>query len=416
MNSSNGPQERRIAYVLKVYPRFSQTFVLNEILAHQRAGYPVDVFSLRRPNDCRFHAMLAAVESPVRYLDQPIGMEEFWCQVRQSCDQFPELWRVLGRATRYTALEIAQGMQLAVQVRRLGIDHLHAHFGNTAAAVAHIAADIAGITYSFTAHAKDIFHDSVQTENLFQKIRDASCVVTVSDFNREFLQMTFPSVSDRLERVYNGLNLESLPFDDPVKREPLVLGVGRLVEKKGFDVLIAACDVLKRRGHEFACQIIGSGPLESALRRQITQLQLQNIISLVGALPSEQVQQRIQRASVLAAPCVIASDGDRDGLPTVILEAMALGTPCVATRVTGIPEAVQDEVTGLLVPPADVTRLTDACETLLVNCHRRRELAQSARKVVEESFCVDRNTRRLRQIFDDGRLPAMKRKEPHLVS
>src|SRR5205823_4150700 len=147
--------------------------------------------------------------------------------------------------------------------------------------------------------------------------------------------------------------LGSFPFAEPRERPPRIVAVGRLVEKKGFTTLVDACAILLRRGAEFECNIIGEGELESALAKQIESLGLSNRVKLLGPQPQREVIRHIRNAAALAAPCVLGSDGNRDGLPTVLLEAMALGTACVSTDVTGIPEVLHHEKTGLLVPQND---------------------------------------------------------------
>src|SRR5262249_40026982 len=155
---------------------------------------------------------------------------------------------------------------------------------------------------------------------------------------------------DRVQRIYNGLNLDEFPFTPPVQRPPVVLAVGRLVPKKGFDQLVAACALPALRERECSCRIIGAGPLWGELQAQVERLGLHSRVELVGPLPQPEVIQEMRNAAVLAAPCVVDEDEDRDGLPNVIQEALALGTPVVSTDVAGIPEIVRDGETGLQVP------------------------------------------------------------------
>lgn len=390
----------RIGYVLKVYPRLSQTFVLNEILEHESAGLPLDIFSLRLPDDGYFHESLAKVRSRVTYLPKPSGkMSEFWEELRRTSQQSPQVWSALGDASDETASEVKQALMLAREIHERGIEHLHAHFGTVATTVARLAAEITGITYSFTAHAKDIFHETVQPAQLRRKLADATAVVTVSRYNVDHLTRTYGDAARGLELVYNGLNLDDYPFESPVQREPLILGVGRLVEKKGFQYLIDACHILKREGQTFRCEIVGAGVLSEHLHNRIVALDLDDRVTLTGALPQGAVREKIRRAAMLAVPCVFAADGDRDGLPTVLLEAMALGTPCIATDVTGIPEVIARERTGLVAAQRDARQLAAACHRLLDDSQLRVSLARAARKLVEARFDIRANTRALREIF-----------------
>jgi glycosyltransferase involved in cell wall biosynthesis len=239
----------------------------------------------------------------------------------------------------------------------------------------------------------------VQPERLRRKLADAVTTITVSDFNLEYLQTTYRDDANRAQRVFNGLDLQRLTFSPPAGRRPLILGVGRLVAKKAFRDLVEACAVLAESGERFRCEIVGEGPLEDELKALISRKGIDDRVELLGALPHEAVVDRLRQASVLAAPCVVAGDGDRDGLPTILLEAMALGTPCVATDVTGIPEVLRDEHTGLTVPQAAPRALAEACARLIRDPRLCERLATNARARIETDFDIRRNTARMREII-----------------
>jgi glycosyltransferase involved in cell wall biosynthesis len=390
----------RIGYVVKRYPRYSETFIVNEILAHEAAGLEIAIFSLRPPNDPRFQEAISRVRAPVTYLPTGGGRStELWSALEAAGRSLPEFWGKLSLARGEDPSDVAQAVHLACEARRLGVFHLHAHFATVATTVARLAARFAEVSYTFTAHAKDIFHESVSAEDLRRKISGAAAVITVSDFTASFLRGIDGSVPSRVERLYNGLPLARFPFEDPLGRPPGIVAVGRLIEKKGFTDLVDACGLLAERGREFSCCIIGGGPLEEELRRRIHKLGLGSLVELAGPQPLPEVVARVRSASVLAAPCVVGSDGNRDGMPTVLLEAMALGTPCVSTDVTGIPEIVRDGETGLTVPQRDPRALAAAIERLFASPALRRELAFRARRLIEEEFDIRRNAARLRQIF-----------------
>jgi glycosyltransferase involved in cell wall biosynthesis len=224
-------------------------------------------------------------------------------------------------------------------------------------------------------------------------------VVTVSDYNEQFLRGNFGAAADHVLRIYNGLDLAEFPFRSPMDRPPRIVAVGRLIEKKGFADLISACALLREAGIPFTCQIIGSGEQDAMLRREIVANGLEDRVEMVGALPLAEVKARVQDASLLAVPCVVGGDGNRDGLPTVLLEAMALGTPCAATDVTGIPELVWNEETGLLVPSRDVRELAGALGRLLSDPSLRVRLARQARSLIEREFDIHRNSSLLRELF-----------------
>lgn len=380
----------RVGYVLKMYPRFSETFILTEILAHEARGVPLEIISLRRPLDGNFHAELADVRAPVTYLvDRRVKAGDLWDRLAHAVDDLhldahlDELWRE-------DVGDVVQALEVARFARDRGLDHLHAHFGSVATTVTRLAARLAGITYSFTAHAKDIFHESVDPDDLRRKLADGSAVVTISQHNLDHLRDRFGPVSDRVHLVRNGLALDRFPWQPAGEaargERPLVAGVGRLVEKKGFADLVAACRILADRGIDFECRIMGDGMLAESLQAEVERLGLGDRVHLVGPGTQDEVRTLLREAHVFAAPCVVADDANRDGLPTVLLEAMALGTPCVATPVTGIPEAVEHGATGLLVPPRSPYDLADALERVLHDPDLAGGLAARARTRVEEEF------------------------------
>lgn len=396
----NRPTPPHVAYVVKRYPRFSETFIVNEILAHEAAGVRVTIFSLRPGTDTHFQDVVSRVRAPVHYLPHGhIRADDFWSTLKQTMRTFPGGAQVLGQTREPTSIMVHQAMALALEVQRRGIHHLHAHFATSATSVAALAARLAGIDYSFTAHAKDIFHQEVDEEELGRKLAGARTVVTVSDYNVEDLRRRFGRDAERVRRIYNGLDLSEFPFEPCPGTPGRIVAAGRLVEKKGFDVLIDACALLRDRGVALECRIVGGGEDEEQLRRRINALDLQGVVHMTGPLPRGDVIREMRRASVFAAPCVEGSDGNRDGLPTVLLEAMALGIPCISTRVTGIPELVQDGVTGLLLDPRDTEGLADAIQQLLPSPPEAARLVHGARRRIEEDFDIHRNAARIREIF-----------------
>ena len=393
----------RIGYVVKRYPRYSETFIVNELLAHEAAGLDVEIFALRQSNDTHFQDLIARVRAPVHYLPYAaLRADQLWRELVRARTELSDLVGGLEAAWDADVSELYQALELAREVRARGLCHLHAHFATSATVVARIAARLAGISFSFTAHAKDIFHEEVDPAQLSQKMRDAAAVITVSDFNERHLRASDATSADRVVRIYNGLNLESFRFEAPGNRANRILGVGRLVEKKGFGDLVEACAVLAESGRDFDCRLIGEGPLEPELRARIEELGLGSRVELTGPLPQNLVRAEIREAAVFAAPCVVGTDGNRDGLPTTLLEAMALGTPCIATDVTGIPEILRDGETGLAVPQHDPKAIARAAARLLDDPDERVRLAQGARRLIEANFDIARNTASQREIFRTG--------------
>ncbi|WP_457670963.1 glycosyltransferase family 4 protein [Thiolapillus sp.] len=404
-----------VGYIVKRYPRYSETFIVNEVLSHERAGADIHIFALRPPNDTHFQDIIARVRAPVHYLPyNKMKLENWLGMITELTGKLPGLRRHLADNLHHGAREILQAAVLAEQVQRHGIRHLHAHFATYPAEVTRLAALFAGVSYSFTAHAVDIFHESVRTEDLREKFSDAAFTVTVSDYNLDYLQQRLGAIPSTVHRIYNGMDLDQFTWKSPLQRPPEIIAIGRLVEKKGFRDLVDACAILRRKGTPFRCRIIGMGDLREALAQQIIHHGLQDVVELSGPMPQNEIRSRIQSAAVFAAPCVVAADGNRDGLPTVLLEAMALGTPCISTDVTGIPEVILHEQTGYQVPQHDPDALASALEILLQDGQKREDLARRARRLIEEHFDVDRNTALIRQQFSLAAAPVSASAEQNL--
>lgn len=393
-------QNLKIGYVVKRYPRYSETFIVNEILAHEAAGMEIEIFSLRSPSDTHFQDSISRVKAPVHYLStQGVRIPEFWTAIEKAANLLPDFWSQLKQAKGEVPIEVYQAISLAQLARERELQGLHAHFATSSAAVARLAAHLAGIPFTITAHAKDIFHESVELADLEKKFQDALAVVTVSDFNLKYLNQILPKHKNKLVRIYNGLDLDRFQFEPETSKANKIIAVGRMVEKKGFIYLIQACEILTRTHPDFHCQIIGSGEEEESLRSEIIRLGLEKKVELTGPLPQAEVMQRLKEATVFAAPCIVGKDGNRDGLPTVLLESMAVGTACVSTDVTGIPEILKHGVTGLLAPQHDPVALASELEKLLKQDALRKKIEIQARKMIENAFDIHTNTKLLRDVF-----------------
>ena len=404
MTATITPRSPRVGYVLKMYPRFSETFIVHEILQQEAVGTHVEIFSLRLPIDGRFHEALARVQAPVTYLSREHKASLFWSSLREAAREVPTITEHLDELLAAPEDEALAAVELAGAIRRSGLEHLHAHFGSIAADVARLAARLTGITYSFTAHAKDIFHEEVDPAGLATKLREAHTTVTVSDFNRTHLRAEFGEDAERVVRLYNSVDLEAFPFEPKgVAPGPArVAAVGRLVEKKGFGDLLTAVATLVDEGRDVHLDLVGTGPLEPVLREQVRTLGLGDRVTMHGALPQGRVREIVADAAVFAAPCVIGADGNRDGLPTVLLEALALGTPAVSTPVTGIPEIVRHEETGLLVPESDPGALAAALARTLDEPEAAAERARAARSLLEADFDFRDHAVTLQGIFREA--------------
>lgn len=387
----------RVGYVLKRFPRFSETFILNELLAHEAAGAVVDVFSLLDPPDEPRHARLTRLKAEVTMLSGVGGGRE-----EQPVPGDEALFA--GKTPRQIGRIMAKAEAVANAAQARGIGHLHAHFGSDATTVALLAARIMGGTFSFTAHARDIYHTYVSPEADAEmrraKLREAAFTVTVSDYNARHLSALCPEAAGRIVRLYNGIDLGAFRPVAPCRLKPgRLLAVGRMVEKKGFATLIDAAALLRDRGVAFDLEIVGSGPLEAALKAQVDHLGLSGHVTLAGALPQELLVERMEAAALAVLACRVTESGDRDGLPTVLLEAMARGLPVVTTTVAGGPEIVIPDVTGKLCPPDDPAALADAIASVLADRDQAFLMGAAGRARAQRLFDLDRNTAMLRGLL-----------------
>lgn len=409
-------QPLRIGYVLKRFPRFSETFILNEILALERSGVEVEVFSLLRPAVEDRHALLSEMKAPVTYL--PSTGSTCKLTVKQglaaktaalsglfdNVGTFPPIFS--GKSPQEVAVLHLKASILAFLAHRSGIRHLHAHFGSDAVTVAALVSRLTGGSFSYTAHARDIYHTYVSplddTRMRRAKIAEARFVTTVSDYNAAHLRNLCPDAARRIHRLYNGIDMTRFVAKPETRQPGRIVSVGRLIEKKGFPILIEACRVLRDRGHSFDCMILGDGPMRVQLEAQVAQLGLAGMVRLDGSVPQERLIAELQTGAVATLPCIVSESGDRDGLPTVLLEAMALGLPVVTTTVSGGPEIVADGETGLLCPPGNPAALASALESLLADPDRAAEMGAAGRLRAERHFDLERNVATLRGLFENA--------------
>ena len=251
------------------------------------------------------------------------------------------------------------------------------------------------ITFSFTAHANDIFAPRKFEIGLDKLVGAARVIVTETDYAEKFLRERFPERADRIHRVYNGLNLAEFGRATFSSDPPSIVAIGRLIVKKGFANLIRACALLVERGRSFRCEIFGEGPLEKQLRGQIAELTLEEFVQLPGPKPQHELRERLARASVFVMPSVPEPEGGMDNLPTVIMEAMATGLPIVSTRIGGIPEMVIENETGFLVQPDDSVALADAIEKVTNDRSLGQRLGQAGYQRAQKLFSIEKNVHRL---------------------
>lgn len=391
-----------VGYVLRRFPILSETFVLNEVLAVEKRGVPVTVFSVD-PGEPAHSGPLRELRAEVIDLPPRSDAAALAAGSEKTAARFPEGWAeasALARGVeRSHRKHLAQGALVAAAAGRLGLRHLHAHFASRGTDVAFFASKIAGIPFSFTPHAYDLYKDNVDPAVLKRRIEAAAAVVAVSDYNARYLSELAPSAADRIVRVDYGIDLSVFAPAPPPPLPLTILSVARLEEKKGLDTLLEACALLRDRGTTFQCRIVGEGKLREALEALIEEHRLGDRVSLLGALAHADVLAEYRRAHLFALPCRIAPNGNRDGLPNAILEAMACGLPVVATTVSGIPEAIEDGRNGLLVSQDDATALGEALASLIDDEDRRLRIGRAARESVDPRFGLDRASTKMAELF-----------------
>ena len=434
-----------IGYVVKGFPRLSETFIASEIFRLERAGIPIRLFVLKpveaHERGAR-HAMAERIRARPTYLPgttslsgvsrtrwlarnlsaflpalrrvarrRPLGLLRASSAALVDSLRARQLWWSLPR--KVFLRELLLGVALADRLLEAGdVRHLHAHFAHGSTTVTWYASRITGVPFSFTAHARDIYTEKLNPGRLLpRKLRAARFVVTCTEANRRHLQALADGT--HVHRVYHGLNVDFTRILANGVRPPArngrfrVLAVGRLVTKKGFDVLVEAAGILAERGVPVEVVIVGHpAPLEPdvgpALERAISELGLAGRVHLVGAMSQAALFDEYRRASAFCLPCRVADSGDRDGIPNVMVEAMACGVPVVGTEVSGLPELVEAERNGLLVPPDDPEAVAEALLRLYSDSELARALGRRAEMTVRERFDGDRLARELATLFREA--------------
>lgn len=386
------------AYLFERFPSFVQTFVYREAREMVRQGMEPWLVSIRRPGD-------------PSHLAEDVGVDTFYLpeadEIRQEIDArlasegLPAAQRraVAEWRKKPDSNRVFEAVWLGRELMSRKIRHVHAHFGGLAARTAWMIKKLWGITYSFTGHANDIFCENDFPITNTMLIRGARLVVTETDFARRWMEERYPFARGKVARVFNGMNTEGFLPRAPAAAPPCVLSVGRFVEKKGFADLIEACRLLRSRGRQFECHIIGDGPLETNLQMRIERAGLQGVVRLLGARSQAEVRQALSAAHVFALASVPESGGGSDNLPTVIMEAMLAGVPVVSTRVAGIPEMVDEGENGFLVEPRNPAALAGALEKVLTGVQLAERFGAHGRAAAREKFAVEKTTAALKELL-----------------
>lgn len=425
-NTHQGRQgeKPRLVYIIGTYPQLTTTFIDREVDGLRRRDVHVQLVSIRRPSS-RLSLNQQALQNGVVYL-LPVRVHSllqghFGFALRRPATYFRTLIYLLSRphgdlkSRVKTFLHFATGVYAAHVLRGARWDHIHAHFADRSATVAIVASRLLDLPYSFTAHANDIY---VHPVLLPEKLSEARFVATCTAYNRDHLRRLLPAeLADKVKCIYHGLDLRKYKTAGVAHRgKPLLLAVGQLKEKKGFSYLLEACKILKGRGYDFECQIVGDGHLRAPLQEQIRRLSLEGTARICGALPHQEVVRKYRRATILVLPSVLGADGDRDGIPNVILEAMAMQLPVVSTIHSGIPEVIHDGVNGLLVPPGDFSALAGAIARLLDDADLRVSLGKRGRIAVTEKFNIEHNVGQLLAEFTNPQVASPRGKRRSLAT
>src|SRR5215472_14407917 len=386
----------RFAYLFERFPSFGQTFCYREVAELDRQDIALPIFSIRNPKDEPPQDWDRRIVERVHYLPEEKALLDEVRRAQGKRSLSAEIVAALnewGRRTDF--LRLYQAVYVGLCLQRMGVDHVHAHFAGMAARTAFWINTFFPITFSFTAHANDIFSPREFEVGLDKLVDAARAIVTETDYAARFLRERFPHRADCVCRIYNGLDISEFGRADFSSAPPLIIAVGRLIPKKGFGDLIRTCALLAERGKSFRCEIIGEGPLEDQLRRQIDELHLQNNVVLTGTKPQTELRRRLAAANVFVLPSVIDPDGGMDNLPTVIMEAMATWLPVVSTNIGGILEMVIENETGFLVKPGDASAMADATQTVINDRSFAARLGHSGYERARTLFSIENNVREL---------------------
>jgi len=396
--STATPTEHSFAYLFERFPSFVQTFVYRESAEMVRQGMNPWLVSIRRPDDPG--PLAAQMDADIFYLPEEKTLRQE-VDARRTDGKLG--WRVHKAIPRHRGEKDSQRMfeavWLAPELKNRGIRHVHAHFGGMATRTAYWLKQLFGITYSFTGHANDIFCDTEYPVTNADLARDASFIVTETDYARRWMEDRYPFTKGRVFRVFNGIDPAGFFPREPAGPVPRIISVGRYVEKKGFDILIDACAILKDRGIEFSCDLIGGGPLEDVLVRMTADRGVEKQVRILGPRSQDEVRKALAASQVFALACQPDAEGGSDNLPTVIAEAMFTGLPCISTDIAGVPEMIENEVNGLLVPPRNATALADGLERLIVDRELADRLSQAGLATAKEKFSIDQPVHELRELL-----------------
>lgn len=402
----------KAAYVLLRFPCLTETFVAEEIQKMQAAGIEVCIYSLLASRDNLIQPVSVSL-LPFARTAPNLLHPALWAAQLQYLFHSPRTYFNLAaillkqpsprRSVFFKRLAIFwKSVWIARDLEKRRIDLIHTHFAWLAAAAGWIAGSLLEVPYTITAHAYDIY--SEKNDLLPLTARNAARVITISQKNRQAIKEFVPGLpEEKIQVIHCGVDLDYFtwqPAGFPFPPSPLqITSVGSLIEKKGHEYLIRACDILKREGFPFRCNIIGAGELEQELTALVRQLGLDGMVTLTGKRSQDQVKTRLSVSNVFILACVRTSSSDQDGIPVAMMEAMAMGVPVISTPVSGIPELITHGVTGLLVNERDPEGIARSVTSLVQDTALRTTLQVEGRKLVEKEYNIITNVDNLKQIF-----------------
>lgn len=403
-----GANKLKVAYILHRFPYLTETFIMREMYWIREHGIKLYIFSLLAPKHDIVHDQAQDLLHYTRYspyLSWKVIKAQFYFFWRSPMRYLNAFVNIIGQ-TRYEPAVLLRALVLFPKsvyfsrlMEELEIEHIHAHFAWLEGIAAGVIHDLVGISFTIHPHAFGLF--SRNQRDVRRELENASRVVTIANYHRNYIANLCPLIAlNDIEVVHCGIETDRFSPIDRAKNinQVRILSVGRLIEKKGFKYLIDACKLLSDRGLDFRCDIVGDGP-QGELQSQINKYGLQNVVKLLGAFEQNQVLRSFKESDIFSLPCVIARNGDRDGIPVVLMEAMACQLPVVTTGVTGIPDLVHDGETGLLVAQRNASELADALQCLVGDSGLRLRLGENGRQKVLEEFNIQLNVVKMAAIF-----------------
>ena len=402
-------RDLKVAYILHRFPYLTETFIMREMYWAREQGVDLTIFSLLPPKHDVVHEQAKELLPQTvysSYLSKEVFSAQLYFLSRSPGRYLTALIRSIWQVYREPAVLIRvlllfpKSVYFARRIEALKIDHIHAHFVWLEGIAAGIVKDLLDVTFSIHPHAFGLF--ARNQRDVRCELENATQVVTVSSYHRKYIADLCPEIRpDEIEIVHYGIDTDTFrPEVQKTDRCPtVILSVGRLHKKKGYEYLIDACAQLSERGVPYRCHIAGNGILKDELLARIARHGLEEQVILLGALEQKQILVLYQSSDIFALACVQASDGDQDGMPNVLIEAMACELPVVTTAVAGIPDLICDGENGLLVEECNSRALASALENLIVDKHLGRQLGRQARQTIMSEYQIQSNAARMVGIF-----------------